>query len=267
MYVRLSNLRPLTRHLCLEGERSADLGNVSKRSIERRREENVEKGWPTAVESTNLVWGGVELLGIEGSAKTKGNTLTEENVVGQSSNTTVVDLSLGEAQWVNAVLGGNLKTDVVTGFGVPDGLGTSLDLGVNLVVVRGGEDAQVVGSNDGGSVKWLLVTDTEGVAGDSGLLDIVAGLSTDEETVVADNSIEVGGWALEEVEECAGVEVWLLEVQVELDALGGGGWEERAENLSLEALGDRVGELELGLKSVGGVPGLGDGGACKGVRD
>lgn len=79
---------------------------------------------------------------------------------------------------------------------------------------------------------------------------------------MADDGIEVGGWALQEVEEGTGVEVGLLEVQVELNALGLGGGEEVAENLSLEALGDVVVELDLGLKSVGGVPCLGDGQAC-----
>ena len=216
---------------------------------------------------TNLVWRRVELLGIEGSTETKGNTLTEEDVVGQSSNTAVVDLGLGEGERVNAVLGGNLKTDIVAALRVPDGLGASLDLGVDLVVVRGGEDAQVVRGNDGGGVQWLGIADTERVAGDSRLLDVVAGLGTDEEAIVADDGVEVGGWALQEVEESAGVEVWLLEVQVELDALGLGGWEEGAENLSLEALGNGVGELELGLESVGRVPGLGDSGACDAIAD
>lgn len=209
-----------------------------------------------------LVWGRVELLGVEGGTEAKGNTLAEEDVVGESGNTTVVDLGLGEGQWINAVLGGNLKTDVGAGLGVPDSLGTSLNLGVNLVVVGGGEDAQVVGGNDGGGVKWLLVTDTEGVASDGGLLDIVTGLSSDEETIMSNDGVNGGGWTLQEIEESAGVEVWLLEVQVELDALGLGGWEERAENLSLESLGDGVVELELGLQSVGGVPGLGDSGSC-----
>lgn len=133
------------------------------------------------------------------------------------------------------------------------------------MVVRGGEDAQVVGGDDGGGVEGLLVANTEGVLGDGGLLDVVAGLGTDEETIVADDGVEVGGWALQEVEEGTGVEVGLLEVQVELDALGLGGGEEVAENLSLEALGDVVVQLDLGLEGVGSVPGLGDGQACASI--
>jgi hypothetical protein len=36
----------------------------------------------------------VELLGIERATETQGDTLTEEDVVGKGSNTTVVDLDL-----------------------------------------------------------------------------------------------------------------------------------------------------------------------------
>ena len=42
----------------------------------------------------NLVGSLVQVLGIEGSTKAEGNTRAEENVVGQSGNTTVVDLGL-----------------------------------------------------------------------------------------------------------------------------------------------------------------------------
>jgi hypothetical protein len=40
------------------------------------------------------VGGLVELLGIKGSANTEGDALTEEDVVGKGSDTTVVDLGL-----------------------------------------------------------------------------------------------------------------------------------------------------------------------------
>lgn len=214
---------------------------------------------------THLVWRRVELLGVEGGAETQRDALAEENVVGESGNTAVVDLGLGEGERVDAVLGGDLETDVGAALGVPDSLGTGLDLRVDLVVVGGGEDAQVARGDDGGGVERLLVADTERVAGDGGLLDVVAGLGTDEEAVVADDGIEVRGWAVQEVEEGTGVEVWLLEVQVELDALGLGGGEEAAQDLGLEALGDVVVELDLGLEGVGSVPGLGDGQACASV--
>lgn len=42
----------------------------------------------------NLVGGLVQVLGIEGSTQAESDTGAEENVVGQSGNTTVVDLGL-----------------------------------------------------------------------------------------------------------------------------------------------------------------------------
>lgn len=41
-----------------------------------------------------LVGSLVELLGVEGATETQGNTLAEEDVVGEGSNTAVVDLDL-----------------------------------------------------------------------------------------------------------------------------------------------------------------------------
>lgn len=43
---------------------------------------------------TELVGSLVKLLGIERATKTQGDTLTEEDVVGEGGNTTVVDLDL-----------------------------------------------------------------------------------------------------------------------------------------------------------------------------
>jgi hypothetical protein len=139
-------------------------------------------------------------------------------------------------------------------------------LGVDLVVVGSRENAQVVCSSDGGSVLRSLVSDGSGVSGDGGLLHIVTSLGTSQETIVANNGIEVGGWALNEVKECASVEVWLLEVKVDLGGGGLAGWEETTEDLSLEALGNGVVKLNLGVKSVGGVPGLGEGQAWTSVK-
>lgn len=166
---------------------------------------------------------------------------------------------LGEGRGVESVLGGNLKTDSVAGLGVPGSLSTSLNLSVHAVVVAGSEEGEVVGGGDGGSVLRERVRDSGRVLGDGSLLDIVATLSTNEETLVAEDSVEVGRWALEKVEESTGVQVRLLEVQVQLRTLGLGGREVLGENLSLEALGNVVVKLKLGVESVGGVPDLGEG--------
>ena len=50
--------------------------------------------FPQGSKTTNLVGGLVELLGVERSANAESDALTEENVVGKGSNTTVVDLGL-----------------------------------------------------------------------------------------------------------------------------------------------------------------------------
>lgn len=64
------------------------------------------------------------------------------------------------------------------------------------------------------------------------------------------------------VSEDTAVEVGLLEVEVDLLALVAGGRAEVGENLSLQAAGEGVVELDLGSKDVGGVPRLGDADAC-----
>lgn len=254
----------------------------------------------------------VELLGVEGSTNAEGDSLAEKDVVGDGSNTTVVDLALfvfknpfvsflpgvetttlyqsassflraaivekrvgknmlrgtnlDEGDGVQAVLAGDLEADGASALGVPGGLSTGLDLAVDLVVVAGAEDAQVVGGGDGGGVARGEVADSGAVAGDLALLDVVAGAGAGEEALVADDGVDVGGGALEEVEEGTAVEVGLLEVQVELGTAGLGGGQEGEDTLGLETLGKAVGELELALKGVGGVPGLGEGQACAVVK-
>ena len=166
---------------------------------------------------------------------------------------------LEERDGVQAVLGGDLKADRVAALGVPGGLGAGLDLAVDLVVVAGGEDAQVVGGGDGRAVGRGLKADSGAVASDGGLLHIIASRGASEETLVADHGVDVGGGALEKVEEGAAVEVGLLEVQVELSTAGLRRWQEAEDTLSLKALGEVVGHLDLGLERVGRVPRLREG--------
>lgn len=159
---------------------------------------------------------------------------------------------------IKLVLGSNLELRLGRSVGVPGGLGTSLNLGVDAVVVRSGEHAQVVGGGDGSGVLGNGVTNGSSIAGDAASLDIVADLGTSEETVVADSHVTLEGGSLEEVEEGTGVEEGLLEVNVELGALAGVCGEELGEDFGLEALGDGVVELDLGVESVEGGPGLGE---------
>jgi len=155
---------------------------------------------------------------------------------------------------------------LVAALGVPGSLSTSLNLGVDLVVVGSGENAHVVGCRDGSSVHWSGVSNSGGVVGDGRLLDIVTSGSTGQEAILSNNSIDVSGGALEEVEEGTAVEVGLLEVQVELGALGLGGRKEGSQELGLQALGNGVIDLDLGVKSVQCVPALCDGHTCAAIE-
>ena len=129
------------------------------------------------------------------------------------------------------------------------------------MVVAGGEDADVVGRGDGGGVDAGLVADGGLIARDGGLLHVVAGLGADEEALLAQDEVDVGDGAFEEVEEGARVEVGLLVVQVQLrgDVLVVG--DEGGEELGFDARGDLVVELDFGVEGVLGVPGYGCGGS------
>lgn len=219
----------------------------------------------------------VELLGIERATNTEGQTAVDLGVVGEGSNAEVVDLglqivsygsssglqldtNLGERGRVKLVLGSELKTDVGARLGVPGSLSTGLNSRVDLLVVGGGEDAQGVGGGDSGVVERGGVTNSGAVLGDGGLLDIVANLTTDNETLVGNDGIGNGadGTGGGVVSEDTAVEVGLLEVEVDLLALVAGSRAEVGEDLGLQAAGEGVVELDLGSKDIGGVPGLGD---------
>lgn len=188
----------------------------------------------------NLVGGLVKLLCIERSANTKGDAFAEQDVVSNSSNTTVVDLGFDKRQGVQAILRGDFETDSVTGLAVPGGLGGGLDLAVHLVVVASSENAQVVAGGDGSRVGRSLVADSSTVAGDSSLVDVVAGTGTGQKAIVANHSVNIGSGTLQQVEESTAVEGALLEVQVELGSASLGGGQERENTLSFKALGQRI---------------------------
>lgn len=223
----------------------------------------------------------VKLLGIERGTNTEGNTLAEKNIVRKSSNATVVDLGLrwcvsicatreflkrstylDEGHGVQAVLGSDLEADCVAALGVPGGLGAGLNLAVDLVVVASGEDAQIVSGGDSSAISGGLEADSGAVAGNLGLLYIVTSRGTGEEALVADNGINVGSGALEEVKEGTAVEVGLLEVKVELGTPSLVGRQVVEDTLRLETLGQIISKLDLGLESAVGVPRLGEGQAC-----
>lgn len=162
--------------------------------------------------NTHLVTSFIERFGVERKTKADGGAGVELGAVGESCNAAVVDLGLsntseshlspshssgrithlGKGQWVQLVLGGELQTASFLCLHVVPGLGTNLDSRVDLLVVAGSNLSQVLRADDAGHVARSLVTETERVASDSGLLDIVTRLTTDEETVRAGNDIDNG---------------------------------------------------------------------------
>lgn len=171
---------------------------------------------------------------------------------------------LGEGDRVELVLGGNLKTKVLAALEVVGALDTGLDVAVDLLVVAGSNNAEVLESENAGVEGGVLVTGTSAVAGDGSLGDVVAGLSTDNETLVADGgvneSVDVAAGTV--VEEGTGVEVGLLEGQVELlGGLAGVVGAEKVLELGLDGLRHEAGNLNLGVEDGLSGPALGDGDA------
>ena len=161
---------------------------------------------------------------------------------------------LRKRRWVETVLARHLETNVVAAVGVPGRLRACLHLRVDLVVVRRGEDTQIVGGRDGCGIFGHGIADGSRVSGDRSLLHIVPSFRAYEETLVSQDSVDVGGWALQEVEEGTGLEVGLLEVQVELGSFGLRTREELREKLGFQALGELIVQLDLSIKGIGGSP-------------
>lgn len=223
----------------------------------------------------------VELVGVKGETEADGGASVELGAVGESSNATVVDLDLswivssvqmstrycslylGERERVKLVLRRKLKTAGLLGVDVVASLGADLNGGVDALVVAGGNDAEVLGANDAGSVVWGLVSKTQAVLGDGSLLDVVASLTTNEEALVSgshvNDRIDVA-LSSSVVDEGARVDVGVLEGQVELlDGRALLGWVEQVLEVDLDAGCGDISELDLGVEQRSGGPRLGDG--------
>ena len=94
------------------------------------------------------------------------------------------------------------------------------------MVVRSGKHAELAGSCDRGCVFRHGVSYSCRVAGDLSLLDIISCFGTNEETLMPEHGIDVRCGALKKVHEGTSLEVGLLEIQIELCALGLGAREE-----------------------------------------
>ena len=67
---------------------------------------------------------------------------------------------------------------------------------------------------------------------------------------MAENGVNVGGGAFEEIEEGAEVEVGLLIVEVHFSAVGLFGWEVVGEDFGFETLGELIFEFDFGVERV-----------------
>lgn len=95
-------------------------------------------------------------------------------------------------------LGTDLEGDITSGgLGVVNGLGTSLDVLGNLVVVRGGEGGEVTETVKGDGVLGGREADGTSVSGDGAGEDIVRSLGTNKETVTTDNGVSGEGGPLQ----------------------------------------------------------------------
>jgi len=173
---------------------------------------------------------------------------------------------LGERHGVQSILRGDLESDIVAALGVPRSLCAGLYLHVDLVIVGRGEDAQVVGRGNRRRVFGQGVPDCRRISRNGRLLHIVTSFGTDQEALVTQDCVKLCGGTIEQVKECTGVEVRLLEMQVELCTLLLGVRQELCEKLGLQSLGDGVIKLDLGVERVGSRPRLGKGQACSSVE-
>ena len=210
----------------------------------------------------------VQLGGIKETSNRDLDALAKSLSVSESENTSVVDLGLNKGITVEVELGTNLKSDgglgtlLTSGVSlsrVPDGLSTSLEIGIDAVVVRGREDLEGVVGVKSNRVLGGGVTGSGTETGDGSTGNIVSDITSEQETLTTDNDITSEGGALEEINIGTGVEAQLLVVDANLGVLLALGGEETSDNIQLQTLGDLVLELDLGGKEVTGGPGLSDG--------
>lgn len=181
--------------------------------------------------------------------------------VAEAQETEVVDLCLDEGGVVKVSLGTDLEVDLAVGnvLGVVSCSGTDIDVSVDSVVVGcsvGGEVAKTVESD---GVLWGVETSGEVVLGDLCGLDIVGCLGTSEETITANDGVGSEDWSLEEVNELASVESWLLVLSREDGVLGLLLWDERRGEVELETLCGWDVVLDLVSEDVGSGPCLSEG--------
>lgn len=193
------------------------------------------------------------------------DTLAESLSVAETENTGVVNLGLDKGIAVEVELGTNLKSDGALGLvtsggslGVPDSLSTSLEISIDAVIVRGREDLERVVSMESHGIFRGSESCSSSEAGDVGTANIVSSITSDRETLAANNNIGSEGGTLEEIDVGTRVDAELLVLNTDLGVLLALVGDDASTNVQLQALGDLVFDLDLGGDMVGSGPGLSD---------
>ena len=124
------------------------------------------------------------------------------------------------------------------------------------MVITRAKNTQVARRMDGRRVLWQTIPNRRSILGHRRLLHIISGLCSNQEPFMAENGIEVGGRALEQVEESAEMQIGLFVVDVKFASVGLFGGQVGGEDFGFEAFSELVFELGFGVETVGGGPGL-----------
>jgi len=218
--------------------------------------------------STDLVGGTggrrrVELLRIEREAEGCLYAGSESLCVTKGEDTTVVDLGLDESGRIKISLGANLELDAIRGPGsIIYGLTTGLNVTRDTVIVARGVLLELVCREEGNSVFGCAESSRRGVVGQGAGGDVVRGLGTKDETVIAHDSVGGDLGAIKKVNVGTAVQARQF-VDRSQDrrlayAFTGIGQKSRRER-ELQTLCKLVVKLDISDKVVLVVPRLGDG--------
>lgn len=204
------------------------------------------------------------LQGRENKLDCKSKVYAPESLgVAKDEDTSVVNLGLDESGRVKVAVCGSISPNsrVRTRYsrlgadfevhtssrslGVVDSLGTSLDIARDTVVVARRVARQVAQRVQGDRVFGRGEPKSSSIASELARVDVVRSLTTEEEAVATNDRVS-GQGGLEDINNRARVETGLFPDGINEGRLAALVWEECADEVELEALGDVVLSLDLG---------------------
>jgi len=208
----------------------------------------------------------VQLVGVEGEASGHLNAGAEALGVTEDEETCGVNLCLNKGRAVQIGLCTDFKANVACGrLRIVNGLGTSLNIAADAVVVRSSEGVHVSKAVDGDSVFGCTVAEGGSVTRNAALGDVVSAFSTKKETVTTEDSVSSERRALEDINEGTGVETRLLVDGAQDGVFSAFVGVESRVDFELQALGDLVLDLDGGPEDVARRPSFSDSEAILGV--